>query len=93
MHPNIPSRGAASPELAKKAHDVWCQSAKAHGIDVSGLGADSDYLQRLAWASSQGWRHWVRAGGPTDPRSKSPHMTYVSYRRMLSNPAYIARWA
>ena len=35
----------------------------------------------------------MKAGGPSDPRAKSKHMSYGSYRRMLSNPRYIGRWA
>lgn len=41
----------------------------------------------------EGWRRWKRDGGPKDPRSTSPFMTYSSYRRMLSNPRYTGRWA
>lgn len=40
-----------------------------------------------------GWRRWVRAGGPRDPRSSLPNMSYAAYRRMLSNPRYTGAWA
>lgn len=41
----------------------------------------------------EGWRRWVQAGGPYDPRSTSGHMTYPAYRRLLSNPRYTGQWA
>ncbi|NLF71023.1 MAG: recombinase family protein [Candidatus Anammoximicrobium sp.] len=41
----------------------------------------------------EGWRRWVKGGGPCDPRSTSKFMTYSAYRRMLSNPRYTGRWA
>ncbi len=55
-------------------------------------------VQHFEWISQgmsirQGWRRWVSAGGPKDPRSTSPHMTYSAYRRMLSNPRYLGIWA
>src|SRR5262249_45853466 len=40
----------------------------------------------------EGWRRWVKAGGPRDPRSTSNHMTYNAYRRMLANSRYTSRW-
>lgn len=54
--------------------------------------------QHLAWIRDgmpikEGWRRWVRAGGPCDPRSTLRRMTYDAYRRMLSNPRYTGRWA
>lgn len=39
----------------------------------------------------EGWKRWVAAGGPCDPRS-SGRMTYSAYRRMLSNPRYLGYW-
>jgi hypothetical protein len=42
---------------------------------------------------SQAWRRWVAEGGPCDPRSKKKTMSYNAYRRMLSNPRYVGRWA
>jgi hypothetical protein len=42
---------------------------------------------------SEGWRRWVDAGGPTDPRSRRKVMSPKSYRSMLSNPRYIGIWA
>jgi DNA invertase Pin-like site-specific DNA recombinase len=55
-------------------------------------------LQHFRWirqgmSLKEGWRRWVQAGGPRDPRSKSPHMTYNSYRRLLSNARFTGRWA
>jgi len=41
----------------------------------------------------EGWRRWVKGGGPCDPRSTSKFMTYSAFRRMLSNPRYTGRWA
>jgi site-specific DNA recombinase len=41
----------------------------------------------------EGWRRWVAADGPRDPRSTLGHMSYNSYRRMLSNPRYLGMWA
>lgn len=55
-------------------------------------------VQHFQWISEgmsirEGWRRWVRAGGPKDPRSTSRYMTYSAYRRMLSNPRYLGVWA
>jgi hypothetical protein len=44
-------------------------------------------------ALKEGWRRWVAAGGPRDPRSTVGHMSYHAYRRMLSNPRYTGLWA
>src|SRR5579864_427902 len=41
----------------------------------------------------EGWRRWVAANGPCDPRSTCHYMTHTAYRRMLSNPRYIGCWA
>jgi hypothetical protein len=41
----------------------------------------------------EGWRRWVSAGGPCDPRSTIGHMSYEAYRRMLRNQRYIGLWA
>jgi len=41
----------------------------------------------------EGWRRWVAANGPRDPRSTLDHMHYRAYRRMLSNPRYRGLWA
>ena len=41
----------------------------------------------------EGWRRWVRAGGPCDRRSRVGRMSYGAYRRMLSNPRYTGVWA
>jgi site-specific DNA recombinase len=41
---------------------------------------------------SEGWKRWVRAGGPCDPRSTTKQMSYGAYRRLLANPRYIGRW-
>jgi hypothetical protein len=41
----------------------------------------------------EGWRRWVKAGGPRDPRSTSNHLTYDAYRRLLANLRYTGRWA
>lgn len=40
----------------------------------------------------QGWLKWVEEGLPNDPRSTSPHMTYVAYRNMLERDAYRGYW-
>lgn len=40
----------------------------------------------------EGWRRWLKAGGPCDPRSPTRRMTYSAYRRMLSNIRYTGRW-
>ena len=40
----------------------------------------------------QGWLKWVEEGLPNDPRSTSPHMTYVGYRNMLEREAYRGYW-
>ena len=55
-------------------------------------------LQHYEWIRDgmslrEGWRRWVQAGGPVDPRSKSKRMSYSSYRRMLANERYTGRWA
>lgn len=44
-------------------------------------------------AVREGWRRWVRAGGPCDPRSTTKRMSYPAYRRMLSNPRYTGVFA
>jgi DNA invertase Pin-like site-specific DNA recombinase len=41
----------------------------------------------------QGWKSWVRDGGPADRRSRTKVMSYPSYRRMLANPRYTGRFA
>jgi site-specific DNA recombinase len=41
----------------------------------------------------EGWRRWIHAGGPSDPRSVLKRMSPQAYRRMLSNPRYLGRWA
>ena len=41
----------------------------------------------------EGWRRWLAAGGPCDPRSINKSMSYQAYRRMLSNPRYLGCWA
>jgi hypothetical protein len=41
----------------------------------------------------EGWRRWVKAGGPRDPRSTSNHTSYNAYRRMLCNVRYTGLWA
>lgn len=55
-------------------------------------------VQHFQWIAEgmsirEGWRRWVAAGGPKDPRSTSKYMTYSAYRRMLSNPRYLGIWA
>jgi DNA invertase Pin-like site-specific DNA recombinase len=54
-------------------------------------------LQNFEWIADgmpikEGWRRWVAAGGPCDPRSPLGHMSYNAYRRMLSNTRYTGRW-
>jgi hypothetical protein len=41
---------------------------------------------------TEGWYRWVTEGGPVDKRSKSGHMSYPAYRRMLSNKRYMGHW-
>lgn len=41
----------------------------------------------------EGWRRWLAAGGPCDPRSINKSMSPQAYRRMLSNPRYLGYWA
>ncbi len=41
----------------------------------------------------EGWRRWVRANGPCDPRSLHGRMSYGAYRRMLGNPRLTGLWA
>jgi hypothetical protein len=48
---------------------------------------------RDGMALKEGWRRWVAAGGPCDPRSTVGYMSYPAYRRMLSNPCYTGVWA
>jgi DNA invertase Pin-like site-specific DNA recombinase len=48
---------------------------------------------RDGMAIKEGWRRWVKAGGPCDPRSTLRRMSYHAYRRLLSNPRYIGLWA
>ena len=45
-------------------------------------------VQHFEWISQgmsirQGWRRWVNAGGPKDPRSTSPHMSNYLRQRGL----------
>ena len=54
-------------------------------------------LQHFEWIADgmpikEGWRRWVAASGPCDPRSTLGHMSYNAYRRMLSNIRYTGRW-
>jgi site-specific DNA recombinase len=39
------------------------------------------------------WRQWLANGGPSDRRSRSSVMSYVAFRRLLSNPRLTGRWA
>jgi len=48
---------------------------------------------RDGMAIRQAWRQWLASGGPCDPRSSMGKMTYNAFRRLLSNPRYIGRWA
>jgi site-specific DNA recombinase len=48
---------------------------------------------RDGMAIREGWRRWLKAGGPCDPRSTLGHMSYHAYRRMLSNIRYTGKWA
>ncbi len=41
---------------------------------------------------TEGWRRWVAAGGPCDPRSTIGRMSDQAYRRMLSRVEYTGRW-
>jgi DNA invertase Pin-like site-specific DNA recombinase len=42
---------------------------------------------------AEGWRRWVAAGGPCDPRATTGVMKPYAYRRMLANQRYTGRWA
>lgn len=61
--------------------------------DAAKLIKEHFQLIRDGLPIQQGWREWVRADGPCDRRSRSGHMTYTAYRRLLSNPRYTGRWA
>jgi DNA invertase Pin-like site-specific DNA recombinase len=55
-------------------------------------------IQHLEWSRDgmpirEGWRRWVAANGPCDPRSAHGRMSYGAYRRMLSNPRLTGVWA
>ena len=55
-------------------------------------------IQHFQWIRDampirQGWRRWVAANGPCDPRSVNGRMSYGAYRRMLSNPRLTGVWA
>lgn len=39
-----------------------------------------------------GWRRWVAAGGPWDPRSSEGRMSLNAYRRLWTNIRLIGRW-
>ena len=38
-------------------------------------------------------RQWIADGGPCDPRATTGRMTPPAFRRLLSNPRYLGRWA
>ena len=40
----------------------------------------------------EGWRRWLAAGGPCDPRSTTGRMSYNAYRRLWSNIRLTGRW-
>ncbi|MEQ8786072.1 MAG: recombinase family protein [Pirellulaceae bacterium] len=40
----------------------------------------------------EGWRRWLAAGGPCDPRSTTGRMTCSAYRRLWSNIRLTGRW-
>lgn len=42
---------------------------------------------------SRAWRKYRAAGGPVDPRSRKPDISYSAFRRMLANRRYTGRWA
>jgi len=53
--------------------------------------------QHLAWLAdgmpiTEGWRRWVTAGGPCDPRATGGRMGLESYRRMISSEKLIGVW-
>jgi site-specific DNA recombinase len=55
-------------------------------------------IQHFEWIRDgmpvkEGWRRWVKAGGPYDPRSTKGQMSYQAYRRMLSNRRLTGLWA
>lgn len=55
-------------------------------------------IQHFGWMRDgmpirQGWRRWVTANGPCDPRSINGRMSYGAYRRLLGNPRLMGVWA
>ena len=55
-------------------------------------GVKGQRIRRDGMSVKEGWRRWVGADGPSDPRSPLAHAGYRAYRRMLSNARYVGRW-
>jgi len=54
MAVQLPDAGAASQDLARKAHLWWIESATKEGLDLSTFDSASPLPVRLAWAQSSG---------------------------------------
>jgi DNA invertase Pin-like site-specific DNA recombinase len=53
--------------------------------------------QHMEWIAEgmpiiEGWRRWVAANGPCDPRATGGRMALESYRRLISNEKLIGIW-
>lgn len=79
--PNAPltNRGLprTMPEVDPEAADLIRKHAQLH-LDGMSL--------------KEGWRRWVAAGGPCDPRSTTGRMSYSAYRRLWLNIRLTGRW-
>lgn len=72
------------------------------GLPRTAPGVDPDVAklirQHIDWIRNgmsirEGWRRWLDADGPCDPRSTLGYMSRKSYRRMLSNGRLLGVWA
>lgn len=54
MHHELPSVGAAPPELRREAEAIWSAAAAKHGIDLTGYDTDAPFESRVAWAAARG---------------------------------------
>lgn len=79
--PNAPAtnRGLPRtvPEVDPEAAELICKHARLH-LDGMSL--------------KEGWRRWLAAGGPCDPRSTTGRMSYDAYRRLWSNIRLTGVW-
>lgn len=69
------------------------RTAPAIDAEVAKLIKQHFEWNRDGMSIREGWRRWVAAGGPADPRSGDKCMSYSAYRRLLSNPRYLGLWA